>query len=103
MQINTEYRKGILFIRLIGRLDNGSFLDDINKLIEEIGIMYIVLNLTKVSNVSLDSIGYIIEYNNQILKKKKHLFICDTTDIRNRLFINIIPKLNRETEAFSLI
>lgn len=103
MQINTEYRKGILFVRLVGRLDNGSFLDDINKLIEEVGIKYIVLNLTKVSNVSLDSIGYIIDYNNQILKKKKHLFICDITDIRDRLFKDIIPKLREEIEAFSLI
>lgn len=103
MQISTEYRKGVLFIRLKGRLDNERFLKDINKLIEEFGIRYIILNLSEVSNVSLDSIGYIIKYNKKVLKKKKHLFICDNNKIRERLFKNTIPKIKCEIEAFSLI
>ena len=103
MQIRTEYRKGVLFIRLVGRLDNDRFIKDINKLIEKIGINYIVLNLNEVSNVSLDSIGHIIKYNKEILKKKKHLFICDDKKYRKRLFKNTIPKINCEIEAFSLI
>lgn len=87
----------------MGRLDNGSFLKDINHLIEEIGIRYIVLNLSEVSNVSLDSIGHIMKYNKEILKKKKHLFICDASKIRECLFRNAIPKIKCEIEAFSLI
>ena len=103
MQISTEYRKGIFFIRLRGRLDNEWFLKDINKIIEEIGIRYIVLNLNEVSNVSLTNIRHIIEYNKEILKKKKHLFICDTNSNRERLFKKIIPKIKYEMETFSLI
>lgn len=103
MKISTEYRKGVLFIRLIGRLDNSDYLKYINKLIEEIGIQYIVLNLSNVSNISLDSIGYIIRYNNKILKQKKNLFICDNTNFRNNLFEKFIPKLKCEIDAFTLI
>lgn len=103
LKISTEFRKGVLFIRLVGRIDNEGYLEDINLLIEEIGIRYIVLNISSLNVVSLDSVNHIINYNKQILKKKKKLLICDASDIRNRLFKNIIPNISNELEAFSLI
>lgn len=103
MQISTEYRKGVLFIRLIGRIDDNDFLNKINKIIEEFGIKYIVLNISNLNYVSLESIKHITNYNNRILKKKKHLLICDSNQRRNRLFNNIIPNISNELEAFSLI
>lgn len=102
MQISTEYRKGILFIRLKGRIDNGSFIKSINNIINITDVSYIVLNLKDINDVSLDSIKTINNYNKKILKKKKHLFICDRK-IRNRLFRDTIPKIENELEAFSLI
>ena len=103
MQISTEYRKGVLFIRLIGRIDDNDFLNKLNKIIEEFGIKYIVLNISNLNYVSLESIKHITNYNNRILKKKKHLLICDSNQRRNRLFNNIIPNISNELEAFSLI
>lgn len=103
MKIRTEFRKGVLFVRLVGRIDNEGYLEDINSLIEEIGIQYIVLNLSNLNNVSLESVEHIIQYYKNILKKKKTLLICDTNEFRNRLFKNIIPKIDNELEAFSLI
>lgn len=102
-KINTEYRKGILFIRLVGRIDNECYLEDINKLIHNFGIRYIVLNLSDLKDVSLDSIKHIMQYHNKMLKKKKQLFICDASNMRNRIFKNKIPNIQCETEAFSLI
>ena len=103
MQISTEYRKGILFIRLKGRIDDNEFLNKINNLIQKFGIKYIVLNLNDLKYVSLDSIDHIVKYNKKILKKKKQLFICDSNKKRNQIFNNIIPNINNELEAFSLI
>lgn len=103
MQISTEYRKGVLFIRLIGRIDENGDLSNINDIIDDFGIKYIVLNLSGLNDVSLESIEHIIKYNNKVLKKKKHLLICDSNQGRNRIFENIIPKINSELEAFSLI
>lgn len=103
LRISTEYRKGVLFIRLVGRADNECFLEDINQLINEFGIRYIVLNLNDLNEVSLDNIEHIMNYNQKILKKKKKMFICDAKKIRNRLFKNIIPNIEREIDAFSLI
>lgn len=104
MQFSTEYRKGVLFIRLIGRIDdNAGYLNNIDDLIDDFGIRYIVLNLDNISYVSLESIKHIMKYNNRILKKKKHLLICDSNQRRNRIFKNIIPYIKNELEAFSLI
>ena len=103
MQISTEYRRGVLFIRLIGRNDDNDFLNKINDLIEEFGIKYIVLNISNLKYISLESIKHITNYNNKILKKKKYLLICDSNERMNRIFNNIIPNINNELEAFSLI
>lgn len=103
LHVSTEYRKGVLFIRLEGRIDNECYLDNINNLIDMMGIRYVVLNLSSLRNVSLASIEHIINYNKKILKKKKLLLICDTSGIRDRLFKGIIPKIRCEIEAFSLI
>ena len=103
MQINTEYRKGILFIRLIGRIDDNEYLTKINDIIDTFGIKYIVLNLDEVKDVSLENIDHIIKYNRKILKKKKLLFICDSN--KRRCNFNNFKNLNisNELEAFSLI
>lgn len=103
LQVSTEFRKGVLFVRLVGRIDNEGYLEKVNNLIENMGIRCIVLNLTALNDVSLESIVHIINYNKKILKKKKQLLICDSSNIRNRLFKNNIPNIRCEIEAFSLI
>lgn len=102
MQISTEYYRGILFIRIKRRLEDND-LAKINNIINEFGIKFVVLNLSSLKDVSLESIDHIIKYNKEILKKKKYLLICDSNQRRNRLFKNIIPYINNELEAFSLI
>lgn len=102
-KISTEFRKGIFFVRLVGRIDNEGYLEDINQLIESIGIQYMVLNLNDLSDISLESVKHIMNYNQIILKKKRQLFICDASNIRNRLFKNTIPNIQNEIEAFSLV
>lgn len=102
MQISTEYRRGILFIRLIGRTEGNGYLNYINNIIDEFGIKYIVLNLELLKDFSLENIDHIIKYNRKILKKKTKLFICDSS-IRKGIFKNVIPNISNELEAFSLI
>ena len=102
MKISTEYRRGILFIRPLGRIDDNEFLNKINEIIDWFGIKYIVLNISNLDYISLSSIKHITNYNNEILKKKKHLLICDSR-LRMRRLFNIIPNISNELEAFSLI
>ena len=104
LRISTEYRKGVFFIRLTGRMeDNADYLKNILDLIMDFGIKNIVLNLNNLEYVSLENIAHIIKYNNEILKKEQHLLICDSNQQRNQMFRNIIPNISNELEAFSLI
>ncbi len=101
--VRTEYKKGVLFVRLIGRIDNESYIKEIKKIIQEFGIKFTVINTTNLNDVSKESIKKMI-INIKKLKKKKHLlFICDENRLKNNYFIETIPKLNNEREAFSLI
>lgn len=100
--IRTEYRKGVLFIRLKGGITDND-LRYVNEIVDNFGIRYIVLNITNLNYVSLENIGHIIKYNERILKKKKKLLICDANMRRNQIFRTIIPNIEREIDAFSLI
>ena len=103
MKVNTEYRKGVLFVRLMGRMDENGYLNKVNDIIDDFGIRFVVLNLKELRDISLENIEHIIRYNEKILKKKIKLFICDSKQRRGRMFENIIPSISNELEAFSLI
>ena len=101
--VRTKYKKGVLFVRLIGRIDNESYLKKINYLVEELGIKFTVLNITNLTETTENDMNKLIK-NIKILKKKKHLlFICDERRLKNKYFMETIPKINHEKEAFSLI
>ena len=102
MQISTEFRKGILFIRIKRRIDNEKIENIINHLINYIGIKIIVLNISNLNYFPLKDIEHIINYQTKILKKKTTLIICDSKHKEN-LFFGKIPKINQEIDAFSLI
>lgn len=102
LKINTEFRKGVLFVRLNGTIEDDSYLESINSLIENIGIRYIVLNTNNLQVIDVNNINNIIEYNKRILKDKRRLLICDDNKNRNRVFNNI-QKIKCEIDAFSLI
>ena len=103
LRINVEFRKGVLFVRLDGTIENDNYLKSINNLIESIGIKYIVLNIENIKFVDVNSINHIINYNKEILKKNKHLLICDNNINRSKIFKNSIPNISCEIDAFSLI
>ena len=100
--VRTEYKKGILFVRIGGRIDNERYLEKINNLIEEIGIRFTVLNVSKLNDVSLKNINHIKKYIEELKKKERLLLICDESTLRNPLFKRI-NKITNEIDAFSLI
>lgn len=103
LRINTEFRKGVLFVRLSGKISDEKYLESINDLVEDIGIKYVVLNIENIKKIDVNSINHIINYNKQILKNQRRLLICDNNINRNRIFKNSIPNIKCEIDAFSLI
>lgn len=101
MRTYTEYRKGILFLRLSGKFNNKKLKDTIDYLIYQLGINVVALNLSELEYISLDNIKLINNQNKTILKEKKKLLIIDK-EIRHNLF-KTIKVSTTEIETFSLI
>ena len=98
--MEIEFRKGVLLVRLTSSIDNN--LKEVNSIIENIGIKYLVLNTDKIKYFNINDINIIENYNNKILKENKKMLICDKHNNRDKLFYNI-PNIKCEIDAFSLI
>ena len=111
LNVGTEFRKGILFVRLRGHLNK----DTINKLnkrvtniVKDNGIRNIVFNLTNLKSIDIKGINAIF-YNYEICKKNEgRSLMCGNNDnIRKKLkrsrLINYIYETNNELTALKLL
>lgn len=99
LKINTEFRKGIMFVRVIGNLDKSN-ISNINY--ED--FKYIVINFDNLLSIDSYAVSYIINYNKKMIKEKGKLVICDKkNNFINRLFIDEIPIIDNEIKAFGLL
>lgn len=99
MKINTEFRKGVMFIRIKGCL-NEKNLDNIKY--ED--FKYVVFNFDNLLSIDSYAISYIIELDNKMKKNNGKLFICDSKNsFFDRLFIGKIQIINNEIEAFNIM
>ena len=83
-RISTEFRKGVFFVRLVGRNGNESEIKSIIELIEEFGINNIVINLTKLNSLSLEMIQRLNEFLKE-KSKEKNLFLIYNQN-KSRIF-----------------
>ena len=98
-KINTEFRKGIMFVRINGNLNKSN----INTIFCE-DFKYIVFNFDNLLSIDSYSIKYIINYNNIIKNNNGKLIICDSNNnLINNLFNGIIPIIDNEIKAFNIL
>lgn len=110
LNIDLEYKRGILFLRLDGTLDKKtSFIleEAIKKIVNKAGIKYILINFEKLYKIDKYGVSSIINSYNEFLKDKGKLIICGYEDIilnieRTDLIKFAIPTIN-EFSAFELI
>ena len=98
LKVNTEFRKGIMFIRLNGEVDklniDNVFVNDFK---------YVVLNLDNLLSIDSEAIKDIIDYNNEITKNNGKLIIVNKNyNIFTSLFKNI-PVIDSEIKAFNIV
>lgn len=99
LKINTEFRKGIMFVRFNGSLNK----ENINK-IDCNGFKYVVFNLDNLLSIDSYSIKYIINYNKNKIKDNGKLIICDSNNsLVNNLFKDLIPIIDNEIKAFNIL
>lgn len=100
LKISTEYHRGVFFVRIVGRNDNGRKLKEIFNMIDELGIRNIVLNLNKLDFLSVDQIEEISNFKENKLKKK--IFII-YDQRKSRLFNNTFIHLEKELDVFAYL
>lgn len=90
LEINMEYKKGILFIRLYGELTKltiSTFEEDVIPVILKHGIKYIVINLDKLNKIDLKGIEALMNLNEIInnLNGKATLCSLSNENVRKKL------------------
>ena len=111
LNIDTEYKRGILFVRLQGVLNKDTSVK-LNKLLEcaiiKAGIKYLMINFEQL--VSIDEIGLEVINKNCLLliNNEGKLLTCGYNNkisliIENSSFNNLIYKTNNEVGAFNII
>lgn len=94
LKIDIKPIKGILFIRLSGRLNKTTIkkLNEVTKFIKKVGIKNIVFNITDLDYIDNDGINAIFK-NYQICQKNNGQgFICISK--KNESILNNYEKLN---------
>ena len=111
LNVGTEFRKGILFVRLKGHL-NKDTIDKLNKrvtkVVKENGIRNIVFNFSNLKSIDVKGINAIF-YNYELCKQYEgqSLFCGNNDNIRKKLkksrLINYVYETSNELTALKLL
>lgn len=112
MKITSEFRKGILFIRLKGKFlakDSEKFKKQVIHKIEKFGIRSVVFNIDELTEIDLKGVHnlfYVYEICN---KNKGQVLLCELYESpvfermrKNRIF-KYVHLIKNELEAFDVI
>ena len=111
MNIFTEYRKGIMFLRIDGSLDKVTYRkleEEINILINNCGVNNIVINLEEVSKIDMKGISTLYLIYECIKKLKGSIYIylgCNELKniLKNYRVFNYMDLIDSELRAFDLV
>jgi anti-anti-sigma factor len=111
LNVGTEFRKGILFVRLKGHL-NKDTVTKLNKRVTKIvklnGIRNIVFNFTNLKSIDIKGINTIF-YNYELTKQNEgvSMFCGNNDNIRNKLkktrLVNYIYEIKDELSAIKIL
>lgn len=111
LNVGTEFRKGILFVRLKGHLNKNTIYKlnkRVTKIVEDNGIRNVVFNLTNLKSIDLKGINTIF-YNYELCKNHNgRSLICGNNDnIRKKLkssrLINYVYETTDELSAIKIL
>jgi anti-anti-sigma factor len=112
LDIDMEFRKGILFVRLIGDFSFNNcpkFNNKLKKLVEGNNVKFITFNLSELKNIDLEGINTILEYDKALSKINGKALICGVESdlIKSRMckskILYSISETKDELEAINYI
>ena len=111
LNVGTEFRKGILFVRLKGHL-NKDTIEKLNKRVTRIvkdgGIRNIVFNFTNLKSIDIKGINTIF-YNYELIKQNEgRSLMCGNNDrirkkLKNSRLVNYIYEAPDELSAIKIL
>ena len=91
LEIDVEFKKGILFVRLSGILSKttvGKLKDEVTSLVKDNGIRNLVFNITNLEMLDMKGINELL-YNYELCKLNKGIsMICGSNDLVRRRMKN---------------
>ena len=111
LNVGTEFRKGILFVRLKGHLNKDTIYKlnkRVTKLVKDNGIRNIVFNFSNLKSIDIKGINTIF-YNYELCKNNdgRSLMCGNNDNIRNKLkksrLINYIYETKDELSAIKIL
>ncbi len=102
LKVLMEFRKGILFVRLYGKLDDTTldiFENDVKEVIIQSGIRYVVLNTYNLESISNEGIKQIKRLR-RILKKTDGEFFLFGGEIKE---LKSLVNLENELKVFERV
>lgn len=109
LEIDTVYRKGILFVRLYGVI-NKSNIKEIDKVLEstidKVGIKYLLVNFENIYYINCNISNLVDKWSRKLTIKNGKFFICGYDEISKNNFIKInddVLEMKDEFSAFSKV
>ncbi len=112
LEIASEFRKGILFVRLKGRFLNEEievFKKEVISKIETCGLRSVVFNIDEVTEIDLKGIHSMLYVYEMCNKNAGKVLLCELYESpvfdrmrKNRIF-NYVHLIKNELEAFEVI
>ena len=111
LNVGTEFRKGIFFVRLKGDLNRNTVYKlnkKVTNIVKKNGIRNIVFNFTNLKSIDMKGINSIF-YNYELSKVNngKSLFCGNNDNIRNKLkssrLINYVYEISDELTAIKIL
>lgn len=108
LDINMEFKQGILLVRLKGLLNGdtvGVLKKDLEMIIKDNGIKYVLINLKNLSYVDYYGLEAIKQSYKQITANNGKLIICGINKLfnQNKVLAENLYQVNEEISAYELI
>ena len=111
LNLDLEYRRGVLFLRLNGTLNKYTsfILDDaIKRVVNKGGIKYLLINFENLRSIDINGINTILNCYNKYFKNDGKLMICGYNPNVDKMLntskiLSCIYMLNNEAAAFNLV
>lgn len=110
LNVDVEYKKGVLFLRLIGKLNNSTRkqLDEVLSLVSLVGFKYVMINFEKLHSIDDDGIKMIMDSGETLISREGKLLVCGYNKfiklkIENSNILRYALETKNELGAFKLI